>query len=412
MMERKNGMRLPAVVLLAALAFSCFAPAALATAEEPPEDLPAAVSAQDGAQEETTLPGADAAQQDSAAGTGAANPHETIATSVQENPRFAKPSITKIMTLLLTLEAVEAWKISMTDIVPISEHAFNMGGSQIWLEPGEQFTLDELIKAICVCSANDAAVAVAEFVGGSEPVFAEMMNARAAELGMTHTRFVNACGLDAEGHYSSARDVAAMSLALLRHPKILEYSGIWMDTLRGGETQLTNTNKMLKSYAGITGLKTGTTNGAGVCISASAVRDGMGLLAVVLGSPSSKERFESATAMLDYGFATFEAGAFPQITGRADTLRVTGGVEQQVALDYTVPEKMLLKKGEGQTLTAAVVLPEKLDAPVAAGTQVASVTLKAGEEILGEYPVTTRSEVPQMDWGTALSLLTKALFTL
>ena len=418
MMERKNGMRLPAVVLLAALAFSCFAPAALATAEEPPEDLPAAVSAQDGAQEETTLPGADAAQQDSAAGTGAANPHETIATSVQENPRFAKPqldipcrnailisidtgdilyekepdaevpmaSITKIMTLLLTLEAVEAGKISMTDIVPISEHAFNMGGSQIWLEPGEQFTLDELIKAICVCSANDAAVAVAEFVGGSEPVFAEMMNARAAELGMTHTRFVNACGLDAEGHYSSARDVAAMSLALLRHPKILEYSGIWMDTLRGGETQLTNTNKMLKSYAGITGLKTGTTNGAGVCISASAVRDGMGLLAVVLGSP--------------------------QITGRADTLRVTGGVEQQVALDYTVPEKMLLKKGEGQTLTAAVVLPEKLDAPVAAGTQVASVTLKAGEEILGEYPVTTRSEVPQMDWGTALSLLTKALFTL
>ena len=321
-------------------------------------------------------------------------------------------SITKVMTLLLTLEAVEAGKVSMTDIVPISEHAYNMGGSQIWLEPGEQFTLDELIKAICVCSANDAAVAVAEFVGGSEPVFAEMMNARAAELGMTHTRFVNACGLDAEGHYSSARDVAAMSLALLRHPKILEYSGIWMDTLRGGETQLTNTNKMLKSYAGITGLKTGTTNGAGVCISASAVRDGMGLLAVVLGSPSSKERFESATAMLDYGFATFEAGAFPQIAGRADTLRVTGGVEQQVALDYTVPEKMLLKKGEGQTLTAAVVLPEKLDAPVAAGTQVASVTLKAGEEILGEYPVTTRSEVPQMDWGTALSLLTKALFTL
>ena len=321
-------------------------------------------------------------------------------------------SITKVMTLLLTFEALSAGRISLSDTVPVSEHAYHMGGSQIWLEPGEQFTLDELIKAICVCSANDAAVAVAEFVGGSEPVFAEMMNARATELGMTHTRFVNACGLDAEGHYSSARDVAAMSLALLRHPKILEYSGIWMDTLRGGETQLTNTNKILKSYAGITGLKTGTTNGAGVCISASAVRDGMGLLAVVLGSPSSKERFESATAMLDYGFATFEAGAFPQIAGRADTLRVTGGVEQQVALDYTVPEKMLLKKGEGQTLTAAVVLPEKLDAPVAAGTQVASVTLKAGEEILGEYPVTTRSEVPQMDWGTALSLLTKALFTL
>ena len=445
MMNRKNGMRLSVAVLLAALAFSCFAPAALATAEEPPEDLPLEVSVQDEAQQETVLPGADGALLESSGPHAeTANPHETIATAVQENPRFTKPqmdipcrnailisintgdilyekepdtevpiaSITKVMTLLLTLEAVEAGKISMTDIVPISEHAFNMGGSQIWLEPGEQFTLDELIKAICVCSANDAAVAVAEFVGGSEPVFAEMMNARAAELGMTHSHFVNACGLDTEGHYSSARDVAIMSLALLRHPKILEYSGIWMDTLRGGETQLTNTNKMLKSYAGITGLKTGTTDDAGVCISASAVRDGMGLLAVVLGSPSSKERFASATAMLDYGFATFEAGAFPQIAGQADALRVTGGVEQQVALDYTVPEKMLLKKGEGQTLTASVTLPEKLDAPVAAGTQVAAVTLKAGEETLGEYPVTTCGEVPRMDWGTALSLLKKALFTL
>ena len=340
----------------------------------------------------------------------AANGQELYVYNADEQLQPA--SVTKIMTMLLAMEALERGEVTLDTMITGSEYACSMGGTQIWLEPGEQFTLDELIKAICVCSANDAAVAVAEFVGGSEPVFAEMMNARAAELGMTHTRFVNACGLDAEGHYSSARDVAAMSLALLRHPKILEYSGIWMDTLRGGETQLTNTNKMLKSYAGITGLKTGTTNGAGVCISASAVRDGMGLLAVVLGSPSSKERFESATAMLDYGFATFEAGAFPQIAGRADTLRVTGGVEQQVALDYTVPEKMLLKKGEGQTLTAAVVLPEKLDAPVAAGTQVASVTLKAGEEILGEYPVTTRSEVPQMDWGTALSLLTKALFTL
>ena len=316
-------------------------------------------------------------------------------------------STTKILTALV---AIEEGDLSQT--VTVSREAAYTEGSSMYLKEGEKLTLETLLYGLMLCSGNDAAVAIAEAVSGSVEAFAQRMNAMAAELGMTHTRFVNACGLDAEGHYSSARDVAAMSLALLRHPKILEYSGIWMDTLRGGETQLTNTNKMLKSYAGITGLKTGTTNGAGVCISASAVRDGMGLLAVVLGSPSSKERFESATAMLDYGFATFEAGAFPQITGRADTLRVTGGVEQQVALDYTVPEKMLLKKGEGQTLTAAVVLPEKLDAPVAAGTQVASVTLKAGEEILGEYPVTTRSEVPQMDWGTALSLLTKALFTL
>ncbi len=419
MIYRTVYMRLAALLLLAAFVLLCVSPLCFATDEEESENLPAIAS-------------------------GDANPHETIALTVQDNPRFTKPvmdipcrnailvsidtgdilyekepdievpmaSITKVMTLLLTLEAVEAGKISMTDIVPISEHSYNMGGSQIWLEPGEQFTLDELIKAICVCSANDAAVAVAEFVGGSEPVFAEMMNARAAELGMAHTHFVNACGLDAAGHYSSARDVAIMSLALLRHPKILEYSGIWMDTLRGGATQMTNTNKLLKSYPGITGLKTGTTNGAGVCISASAVRDGMGLLAVVLGSPSSKERFSSAKAMLDYGFATYETADFPQIAGRVGSLPVRGGVEHEAMLDYPYASKLLLKKGEGKTLAAAASLPESLDAPVAAGAQIGSVTLRAGEELLGEYPITVRDTVPEMDWGTALSLLTKALLTL
>lgn len=444
MMERKNGMRLPAVVLLAALAFSCFAPAALATAEEPPEDLPAAVSAQDGAQEETTLPGADAAQQDSAAGTGAANPHETIATSVQENPRFAKPqldipcrnailisidtgdilyekepdaevpmaSITKIMTLLLTLEAVEAGKISMTDIVPISEHAFNMGGSQIWLEPGEQFTLDELIKAICVCSANDAAVAVAEFVGGSEEAFAEMMNQKAAELGMTHTHFVNACGLDAEGHYSSARDVARMSVELLHHPKILEYSQIWMDSLRGGETQIVNTNKLLKTYPGTTGLKTGTTSKAGVCIAATAQRDGMNLLAVVLGSDSGKERFESAATLLDYGFATYELAQFPAIEGKAAALPVSGGVARTAPLSYSVPKTLLVAKGEGAGLTATVQLAPSLAAPVAAGTQAGKVMLKSGDTVLAEYPVTIAQDVPEMDFSSALQLMLQAVGTI
>lgn len=442
MRKRNIRLQLTALILLAAFTILCTSPA-FATGEEPDdEDLPAVVLAQ--GQDETTASASPGEMATDVAAAASANPHETIATTVQENPRFSAPqlelpcrnallisidtgdilyvkepdaevpmaSITKVMTLLLTLEAVEAGKISMTDIVPISEHAFNMGGSQIWLEPGEQFTLDELIKAICVCSANDAAVAVAEYVGGSEPVFAEMMNARAAELGMTHTHFVNACGLDAPGHYSSARDVAIMSLALLRHPKILEYSGIWMDTLRGGQTQLTNTNKLLKSYAGITGLKTGTTNGAGVCISASAVRDGMGLLAVVLGSPSSKERFTSAATLLDYGFATFEASGMPEIAGRAQVLPVTGGVASEAVLVYTVPEKLLLKKGEGKTLTATVTLPQQLKAPVLAGTQVGTVTLKAGEEILGEYPVTTQDAVPQMDWSTALSLFLEALFTL
>ena len=215
-------------------------------------------------------------------------------------------SITKVMTLLLTFEAINAGKVSLQDTVPVSDHAYNMGGSQIWLEPGETFTLDEMIKAICVSSANDAAVAVAEFIGGSEPAFAELMNQKAAELGMVNTTFKNACGLDEAGHLSTARDVAIMSREmLLKHPQITDYTTIWMDTLRGGQTQLLNTNKLLKRYQGITGLKTGTTSGAGVCISANASRDGLDLLAVVLGAASSNERFDAATALLDYGFANF-----------------------------------------------------------------------------------------------------------
>ena len=218
-------------------------------------------------------------------------------------------SITKVMTLLLTFEAVHDGRIAMDTLVPVSEHAYHMGGSQIWLEPGEQFTLDEMIKAICVSSANDAAVAVAELVGGSEPGFVQMMNARAAELGMVNTTFHNACGLDTEGHLSTAHDVAIMSREILNTcPEVLHYTGIWTDTLRGGATQLVNTNKLLKRYNGITGLKTGTTSGAGVCISASATRDGLDLIAVVLGSLSSSERFTAATTLLDYGFAAYAAG--------------------------------------------------------------------------------------------------------
>lgn len=321
-------------------------------------------------------------------------------------------SITKVMTLLLTLEAVEAGKITLEDIVPISEHAFNMGGSQIWLEPGERFTLNELIKAICVSSANDAAVAVGEYVGGSEPVFAEMMNARAKELGMQNTQFKNACGLDEEGHYSSARDVAIMSAALLRHPLILEYSGIWMDSLRGGQTQLVNTNKLLRGYSGITGLKTGTTSKAGVCISATAMRDGTNLIAVVLGANSSKERFEAATLLLDYGFATYENAPMPEMPEAPQTLPVRAGAVREVELVYDTPASVLVRKGEGKTLTATYTLPEDLQAPVEEGAVVGTVKLLAGETELATYDIITQSQVHEMDLGTALSLLTKALFSL
>ena len=221
-------------------------------------------------------------------------------------------SITKVMTLLLTFEAMEAGKISREDTVPVSEHAYSMGGSQIWLEPGEEMTLDDMLKAICISSANDAAVAVAEYVGGSEGAFVSMMNEKAAALGMDRTHFENACGLDSEGHLSTARDVATMSReVLLHHPEVEDYCMIWSDSLRGGETQLVNTNKLLRRYTGITGLKTGTTGKAGVCISASAERDGLRLVAVVLGAASSEDRFDAATALLDYGFAHYESAAAP-----------------------------------------------------------------------------------------------------
>ena len=319
-------------------------------------------------------------------------------------------SITKVMTLLLTFEAIEAGRVSLQDPVPVSDHAYNMGGSQIWLEPGETFTLEEMIKAICVSSANDAAVALAEFIGGSEPAFAELMNQKAAALGMTNTAFKNACGLDEAGHLSTARDVAVMSRGmLLNHPQITNYTTIWMDTLRGGQTQLLNTNKLLKRYQGITGLKTGTTSGAGVCISASASRDGLDLLAVVLGAASSAERFDAATALLDYGFANFENVAAPAPENAPASLPVTGGAEEAVELRYAAPEKILTRKGEGAALTAVLELPDTLAAPLAEGQQVGAVTVYSGETALGSWPVTAASAVQPMTMRLGFERLLAAL---
>ena len=320
-------------------------------------------------------------------------------------------SITKVMTLLLTFEAVHAGRLTMDTAVPVSEHAYHMGGSQIWLEPGEQFTLDEMLKAICVSSANDAAVAVAELVGGSEPAFVQQMNARAAELGMEHTTFRNACGLDTEGHLSTARDVAIMSRTILNTcPEVLHYTGIWTDTLRGGATQLVNTNKLLKRYNGITGLKTGTTSGAGVCISASATRDGLDLIAVVLGSLSSSERFTAATTLLDYGFAAYAAVPLPAMEDRPLLIKVKGSAEESVPLDYTaLPETLLMPKENAAALTAQLDLPQELEAPVQLGQTVGTVRILSGETQLGEYEVRAAADAEKMDFDTAFGLLWDAL---
>lgn len=320
-------------------------------------------------------------------------------------------SITKVMTLLLTFEAVHNGQLTMDTPVPVSEHAYHMGGSQIWLEPGEQFTLDEMIKAICVSSANDAAVAVAELVGGSEQGFVQSMNARAAELGMTNTAFHNACGLDAEGHLSTARDVAVMSRYILNTcPEVLHYTGIWTDTLRGGATQLVNTNKLLRRYNGITGLKTGTTSGAGVCISASATRDGLDLIAVVLGAPSSSDRFDAATTLLDYGFAAYRAVPLPTVEDQPLLIKVKGSAEESVPLDYSaLPGTLLMPKESGTALTARADLPDALDAPVQQGQAVGTVRVLSGETLLGEYEIRAAADAPKMDFGTAFGLLWDAL---
>lgn len=319
-------------------------------------------------------------------------------------------SITKVMTLLLTFEALEADKISLDDFVPVSEHAYHMGGSQIWLEPGEEMTLNDMLKAICISSANDAAVAVAEYIGGSEPAFAEMMNARAAELGMTNTHFVNACGLDEPEHLSTARDVAVMSREmLLHHTEVRDYCSIWMDTLRGGATQLVNTNKLLKSYSGITGLKTGTTGKAGVCISASAERDGLRLIAVVLGAASGKERFQAASTLLDYGFSHFESAAAELPADAPLSLPVERGTAESVALTYTAPERCLMPKGESSTLQIALDLPQKLAAPIRAGETVGTVKISNGSAELASYPVTAAQDVDALSFTYCLRRLAEGL---
>lgn len=329
-----------------------------------------------------------------------------------DEPR-AVASITKVMTLLLTFEAIESGKISLDDTVPVSEHAFSMGGSQIWLEPGEIFTLEELVKAVCVSSANDAAVAIAEYVGGSEDAFVSMMNTRAAELGMTNTTYQNACGLDEENHLSTARDVAVLSCYILQnYPQVLEYTGIWTDTLRDGETHLTNTNKLLNYYNGITGLKTGTTGDAGVCITASATREGLSLVAVVLGSASSTDRFQSAMTMLDYGFATFEAASVPQCADAPQEQVVKGGAVEQVTVDYSaVPQTLLLTKGSGSTLSAEVQLQEVLEAPLQQGAQIGSMQIYCQESLVAEYPLLAAQTIEKLTVPDAMQQMWLQLCT-
>ena len=314
-------------------------------------------------------------------------------------------SITKIMTLLLVMEAIEDGSIRWEDPVTCSEHAASMGGSQIWLEPGEQMTVEELVKAAAVKSANDASMALAEHVSGSEGAFVDRMNARAQELGMKDTHFVNPTGLDAEGHLSTAYDVALMSRELLRHPDITKYTTIWMDSLRDGKTSLVNTNKLVRFYEGCTGLKTGTTDGAGSCLSASATRQGLSLIAVSMGSDTSDQRFAACKTLLNYGFSSFESYVPEVPEAELIPVAVRRGVEESVGLTVSPMDALLIPKGKAGDVVRAVSLDEEIEAPVEEGQRLGEATFTLEGRVLAEVPILAKKAVKRMDFATAFFLI-------
>ncbi len=318
-------------------------------------------------------------------------------------------SITKIMTMLLVMDALENGQITLDDPVTCSEHASSMGGSQIWLEVGETMTVDELLRATAVASANDAAMALAEYVAGSESEFVARMNEKAKELGMENTNFFNPTGLDADGHTSSARDIALMSRALLSYDAILPYTSTWMDTLRNGETELTNTNRLVRHYEGCTGLKTGTTDGAGSCLSASASRNGVNLIAVCMGASTSDDRFSACRTLLDYGFSAFEAFLPERTSEEPKETTVRGGVQETVPLIYEEVSSVLIPKGRSGDVQKILSLSTDYEAPVAAGDTVGKVEyLLDGETILSLF-ITAGEEVEALTLSTTFFLFLKLL---
>ena len=339
----------------------------------------------------------------------------TVLYEKNAHERLAPASVTKVMTLLLVMEALDRGQISWTDRVTASPAAAAKGGSQIYLEPGEQMSMDEMLKSVVVSSANDCATALAEHVAGSETAFVTLMNERAAAMGLEDTHFVNCTGLDDEPnaaeHLTSAYDLAMISRELLRHDRIRDYTTIWTDTVRGGSFGLSNTNKLVRFYEGTTGLKTGYTSAAGHCLAASAKRDGMELIAVVLHCGSSVDRFESAKALLSYGFANYALvdGEPPY---PLSPIPVSLGEQDLVTpiLRQTAP--ILIEKSELSRITKTLDLPEGLDAPVASGQQLGTMTVSAGEKVLAQIPIVANAPVQRLTlWQLTLKLLKSMCMT-
>lgn len=322
--------------------------------------------------------------------------------------RLAPASVTKVMTMLLIMEALDDGRIHLDDQVTASETAAAKGGSQIYLKAGETMPVSDMLKSIAVSSANDCACAMAELIAGSESAFVEQMNQRAAELGMADTHFVNCTGLDdskeAERHRTSAYDIALMSRQLLKyHPDIKKYTTIWMDTVRGGTFGLSNTNKLIRFYSGATGLKTGFTSGAGYCLSATAKREGMELIAVVMGCESAQKRTADCKALLDYGFATYSVVRPGLKAGR--TVAVHLGKQNTVPVELTERREILVDKARRTSLTARVELAQLVPAPVEKGQQVGTISVYAGEKLLIQLPLAAAQAVAKLSFGDVFKLV-------
>lgn len=319
----------------------------------------------------------------------------------ENNPdeRLPIASVTKVMTMLLIMEAVDSGKINLDDMVTVSENAMSYGGSTMFLETGEQLTVNDMLKGIAVASANDGCVAMAEHLAGNESAFVDIMNEKAKELGMENTHFMNTNGLDEDDHYSSARDVAIMSRELMKHETIFNYTSIWMDTLRGGKFQLANTNKLIRFYDGANGLKTGSTSKALCCLSAAAKRNDMQLIAVVLGAPTSAERFASAKSLLDYGFANYAVNTQITAGDEVQKIAVEKGVDKEVGVVAGDSCSTLVKKGQEDNITKEIKIDETITAPIEAGQKIGTMTISRDSEVIADIDLNASSAVEKKGIG-------------
>lgn len=315
-------------------------------------------------------------------------------------------SVTKIMSILLIMEAIDNGKISLNDMVTASENAVSKGGSQIWLEVGEQMSVNDLLKAVIIASANDACTLLGEYIAGSDSGFVDMMNKRAKELGLENTHFENCTGLDdsVTNHYSCAYDLAVIACEVMKHDLVKDYSTIWLDYLRNGKTELNNTNKLINKYNGITGLKTGTTSNAGFCLCATATRDGLSLVSVVLGADTSEDRFNLSVNLLDYGFANYQINKIKIDEKKIKAVKIKNGVVKSVKPAFPDGDSVLVKKGT-DNFTYDYRVKEKVEAPVKAGDILGEIVVKCGEKELASVPLTAEKDIKKTTFSYIFAVL-------